>query len=79
MPAALDLPTLHILRLLLPAPLYFVPDPNPGLCFLLVPQNPDVQSMFAVEIPVCARHWLTLGFKLGSDPVFKHLPRRGPR
>ena len=69
--ATLTLPAPLILRLLFPDPLHFVPDPNTWLYFLLVAQELDVQSVFVVESPVSARPWLTLGFKLGSDPVFR--------
>lgn len=34
--------------------------------------------MFVVESPVSARPWLTLGFKLGSDPVFRIYTEEAP-
>lgn len=76
--AALTLPAPRILTLLLPDPLHFVPDPNTWLYFLLVPQELDVQSMFVVESPVNARPWITLGFKLGSDPIFRIYTEEAP-
>lgn len=35
--------------------------------------------LFVVESPVSARPWLTLGFTLGSDPVFRIYTEEAPR
>ncbi|CAI9151922.1 unnamed protein product [Rangifer tarandus platyrhynchus] len=48
------------------------------LRFLRFSHELDIQSVFVVESPVNARPWLTLGFKLGSDPVFRIYTEEAP-